>query len=239
MACGTDDDSGSSYTDQTTTPPEATTPDVPDPGKPILSSPANNEVCEEGESLDAERSRVSFSWNAATDTDSYDLRVINLATNEIIDEGGLTATSNVQTLFNDVSYRWYVTSKADGTNATSQSEVWHFYLAGDGQENQVPYSALPLYPSPGAAVDANNGMLELQWEGSDPDVGQTLSYSIYLDTQFENIHNLSVEADEDHSDLEEGSLQINVTTETTYFWRIETSDGQSSSFSQIFSFYVN
>lgn len=238
-ACSTEDDSGSSTATQTTTPPQTSTPDVSDPGKASLSSPANNEVCEEGQAIDAERSQVSFSWNAAADTDSYDLRVINLATNEIIDVAGITTTSNNVTLLNDTSYRWYVTSKADGTNVTNQSEVWHFYLAGDGQENHVPFSAVPLYPSPGAAINASNGSIALQWEGSDPDAQQTLTFSIYVDTQFENIHNLSVEPNEDYIGLEESSLEINVTAETTYFWRIETSDGQSSSFSQVFSFYVN
>ena len=239
LSCSAEDDGSSNNPTQASSSPQSTTPDVPDPGKPALSSPTDNEVCQEGELVDAERSRVNFSWNAAPNTDSYDLRVINLGTNEIIDIGGITTTSNELTLFHDVSYRWYVTAKSDGTAATNQSEVWHFYLAGDGQENQVPFSAVPLYPSPGATVDASSGTLELQWEGSDPDTQQALTYNVYLDTQFENIHNLTLAANEDFINLEEGRLEVEVLNGTTYFWRIETSDGISSSFTQVFSFYVN
>ena len=38
-----------------------------------------------------------------------------------------------------------------------------------------------LSPTSGAALDSNNGSITLSWEGNDPDEGDSLTYTIYLD----------------------------------------------------------
>ena len=225
-----DDDSG------TTTPPvtqqPAPTPQVPTPGKSNLSAPENNEVCYEGEEVDDTNSEVTFSWDASSDTDSYDLVITNQETSQSQTESGITSTSKVVTLATDISYSWKIISKANDTSDITESETWQFYLAGDGQENYAPFPATILSPSSGAAVDSNNGSIILSWEGNDPDEGDSLTYTIYFD-QVDGLQNPIEE------DVSESSLEVSVENGTTYYWRVKTSDGKSSSYTIVYSFIIN
>ena len=233
LSCSAEDDSGTSSPPPTTQQPTPTpTPQVPTPGKSGLSAPENNEVCYEGESVDTSNSEVTFSWEASSDTDSYDLQITNQETNQSQTESGITSTSKDVTLATDVSYSWKIVSKANDTNDTTSSDTWQFYLAGDGQENYAPFPATILSPTSGAAVDDNNGNITLSWEGNDPDEGDSISYTIY----FDEVDGLQDPIEED---VLESSLEVSVESGTTYYWRVKTSDGKSSSFTLVYSFIVN
>jgi len=233
LSCSAEDDSGTSSPPPTSQQPTPTpTPQVPAPGKSGLSAPENNEVCYEGESVDASNSEVTFSWEASSDTDSYDLQITNQETNQSQTESGITSTSKDVTLATDVSYSWKIVSKANDTNDTTSSDTWQFYLAGDGQENYAPFPATILSPTSGAAVDDNNGNITLSWEGNDPDEGDSISYTIY----FDEVDGLQDPIEED---VLESSLEVSVESGTTYYWRVKTSDGTSSSFTLVYSFIVN
>ena len=227
-----DDDSGTTTPPVTQQPAPAPTPQVPSPGKSSLSAPENNEVCYEGEEVDDSNSEVTFSWDASSDTDSYDLVITNQETSQSQTESGITSTSKAVTLATDVSYSWKVVSKANDTSDTTESDTWQFYLAGDGQENYAPFPATILSPTSGAALDANNGSITLSWEGNDPDEGDSLTYTIYLD----EVDGLQDPIEEDSSETE---LEVSVESGTTYYWRVKTSDGKSSSFTLVYSFIVN
>ena len=227
-----DDDSGSTTPPVTQQPTTTPTPQVPTPGKSSLSAPENNEVCYEGEEVDAINSEVAFSWDASTDTDSYDLVITNQETNQSQIESGITSTSKVVTLATDISYSWKIVSKANDTNDTTESDTWQFYLAGDGQENYAPFPATILSPLSGAAVDSNNGSITLSWEGNDPDELDNLTYTVY----FDEIDGLQLPFEEESS---ETSLEISVESGNTYYWRVKTTDGKSSSFTLVYSFFVN
>ena len=227
-----DDDSGSTTPPVTQQPTTTPTPQVPTPGKSSLSAPENNEVCYEGEEVDAINSEVTFSWDASTDTDSYDLVITNQETNQSQIESGITSTSKVVTLATDISYSWKIVSKANDTNDTTESDTWQFYLAGDGQENYAPFPATILSPLSGAAVDSDNGSITLSWEGNDPDEVDNLTYAVY----FDEIDGLQVPIEEESS---ETSLEVSVESGNTYYWRVKTTDGKSSSFTLVYSFFVN
>ena len=227
-----DDDSGTTTPAVTQQAAPAPTPQVPTPGKSSLSAPENNEVCYEGEEVDDSNSEVTFSWDASSDTDSYDLLITNQETSQSQTESGITSTSKAVTLATDVSYSWKVVSKANDTSDTTESDTWQFYLAGDGQENYAPFPATILSPTSGAALDANNGSITLSWEGNDPDEGDSLTYTIYLD----EVDGLQDPIEEDSSETE---LEVSVESGTTYYWRVKTSDGKSSSFTLVYSFIVN
>ena len=227
-----DDDSGTTTPAVTQQPAPAPTPQVPTPGKSNLSAPENHEVCYEGEEVDDSNSEVIFSWDASSDTDSYDLVITNQETSQSQTESGITSTSKAVTLATDVSYSWKVVSKANDTSDTTESDTWQFYLAGDGQENYAPFPATILSPTSGAAVDSNNGGITLSWEGNDPDEGDSLTYTIYLD----EVDGLQDPIEEDSSETE---LEVSVESGTTYYWRVKTSDGKSSSFTLVYSFIVN
>ena len=227
-----DDDSGTTTPPVTQQPTPTPTPQVPAPGKSGLSAPENNEVCYEGEEVDDTNSSVTFSWEASSDTDSYDLQITNQETNQTQTESGITSTSKAVTLATDVSYSWKVASKANDTSDTTDSDTWQFYLAGDGQENYAPFPATIISPTSGAAVDASNGLVTLSWEGNDPDEGDSLTYTIY----FDEVDGLQDPIEED---VLESSLEVSVESGTTYYWRVKTSDGKSSSFTLVYSFIVN
>ena len=233
ISCSAEDsDSGTTTPPVTQQPTTTPTPQVPTPGKSSLSAPENNEVCYEGEEVDPINSEVTFSWDASTDTDSYDLVITNQETNQSQIESGITSTSKVVTLATDISYSWKIVSKANDTNDTTESDTWQFYLAGDGQENYAPFPATILSPLSGAAVDSNNGSITLSWEGNDPDELDNLTYTVY----FDEIDGLQVPFEEESS---ETSLEISVESGNTYYWRVKTTDGKSSSFTLVYSFFVN
>jgi len=235
ISCSAEDDSGTSTPPPTTQQPKPEpAPSVPAPGKSSLSAPENNEVCYEGEAVDASNSAVSFSWDASSDTDSYDLQITNQETNQTQTETGITSTSKAVTLATDVSYSWKVVSKANDTNDTTSSDTWQFYLAGDGQENYAPFPATILSPTSGAAVDASNGLVTLSWEGNDPDEGDSLTYTIY----FDEVDGLQ-DPQTANTNITDTSLEVEVESGTTYYWRVKTSDGTSSSFTLVYSFVVN
>jgi hypothetical protein len=235
ISCSAEDDGETSTPPPTTQQPTPTpTPQVPAPGKSGLSAPENNEICYEGEEVDDTNSSVTFSWEASSDTDSYDLQITNQETNQTQTESGITSTSKAVTLATDVSYSWKVVSKANDTNDTTDSDTWQFYLAGDGQENYAPFPATILSPTSGAAVDANNGSITLSWEGNDPDEGDSLTYTVY----FDEIDGLQ-DPQTANTNITETSLEVEAESGTTYYWRVKTSDGTSSSFTLVYSFIVN
>ena len=235
ISCSAEDDSGTSTPPPTTQQPTPTpTPQVPAPGKSGLSAPENNEVCYEGEAVDASNSEVTFSWEASSDTDSYDLQITNQETSQTKTESGITSTSKAVTLATDVSYSWKVVSKANDTSDTTDSDTWQFYLAGDGQENYAPFPATIFSPTSGAAVDSSNGLVTLSWEGNDPDEGDSLTYTVYFD-EVDGLQNPLTA----NSNITETSLEVEVESGTTYYWRVKTSDGKSSSFTLVYSFIIN
>ena len=229
-----DDNSGTTTPPVTQQPTPSPTPQVPAPGKSGLSAPENNEVCYEGEAVDASNSEVTFSWEASSDTDSYDLQITNQETNQTQTESGITSTSKAVTLATDVSYSWKVVSKANDTSDTTSSDTWQFYLAGDGQENYAPFPATILSPTSGAAVDSSNGLVALSWEGNDPDEGDSLTYTVY----FDEIDGLQ-DPQTANTNITETSLEVEAESGTTYYWRVKTSDGKSSSFTLVYSFIIN
>lgn len=236
LSCSTEDDNQTSSApiSQQPKPTPAPTPTVPSPGKTNLSAPENNQVCYEGEEVDSSSSAVTFKWDASSDTDSYDLQITNQETSVTQTESGITLTSKEVTLATDISYGWKVISKSKDTSETSTSEIWQFYLAGDGQENYAPFPATIVNPSSGASVDASDGKIILSWGGNDPDESDTLTYTIY----FDDIDGLQ-DPSEDNTGISETSLEVSVESGKTYYWRVKTSDEKSSSFTLVYSFFVN
>ena len=232
FSCSAEDDSGSSTPPTTKQPSQE--PQVPVPGKSSLSAPENNEVCYEGEAVNESDSAVNFSWDASSDTDSYDLQITDQESNQTQTELGITSTSKEVTLATDISYSWKVVSKANGTNDSTNSDTWQFYLAGDGQENYAPFPATILSPSSGVSVDASGGKVILSWEGNDPDESDTLTYTVYFDDT-DGLQDPS----SNNTRVSVTSLEVTVESGTTYYWRVKSSDGKSSSFTLVYSFIVN
>lgn len=200
------------------------TPTAKTPGKAVLTSPANNKTCEEVNTS----GQVTFSWNASTDTDKYDLKITNLNTQGVTNQNNITTTSKAVTLTKGIPYSWSITSKNEGTKTTT-SDIWQFYLAGDGVVNYAPFPATAVSPSPGASVARTSGKVTVEWSGSDAD-DDTLTYTLEMDTT-DGIQGTVIA-----EDISASSVEVSVEADTVYYWRVISSDGQNTSTSIVYTF---
>ena len=201
---------------------------VPDPVAATLVFPANNTECNEGDIVSDTQSRVTFQWNAAQNTDSYEVNIRNLNTNNTSKSNSSTNSADI-TIERGVPYEWFVVSKANGTTVTANSDTWKFYNQGPGIENYAPFPAEAVSPGRGASISAN-GPLTLEWSGSDVD-NDLVEFDVYFGT------------DSDPSNLfettSESTSEVTVTSGETYYWRIISRDSQNNtSQSEIFEFLV-
>ena len=151
------------------------------PGKATLVAPANNKTCETGTSVSDTQSTVTFNWNASANTNTYDIQITNLNTTTATNKNGVSSTSTTATLDKGVPYSWRVTSKNTSSTTTTPSDLWKFYLAGDGVVNYAPFPADLKTPASGSTVTLSEGKATFSWDGSDPDSGDTLTYTVYVD----------------------------------------------------------
>ena len=201
------------------------------PAKSTLSAPANNKTCETGTSVSSTQSDVDFTWGVSADTDSYDLKITDLNSNVATNKTGLTTTSTKVTLDKGVPYSWFVTSKSTKSSVTTPSDTWKFYLAGTGVANYAPFPADLKAPSSGSTVKRTDGKVTFTWEGSDPDSGDTLTYTLYVDTTDGKQTPASAQ-----TDLSVLTLDVALDAATTYYWRVKSSDGTNSSYSTVYTF---
>ena len=202
------------------------------PGKSTLTFPANNKTCETGTSVSDTQSEVTFTWGASADTNTYDLRITNLNTSIAINKTGVSTTTTKSTLNKGVPYSWYITSKSTASTTTTKSDAWKFYLAGTGVVNYAPFSADLKTPTSGSTVTRDgDGKVAFTWDGSDPDTGDTLKYTLYVDTT-----DGKQTPETGLSNLTAKTASVALEAATTYYWRVKTSDGINSSYSIVYSF---
>jgi len=202
------------------------------PGTAILEFPLKNSECSTGEVINETTSRVEFKWEKASDTDTYELKVINLNTNikQTISTALLSAKLSLE---KGVPYSWSVATKNSQVNQKTESEAWLFYNAG-AQTTYAPFPAAILEPSSGSTTskDINNEVL-LDWSGADVD-NDISEYTVYF--------SLTNPPETVMATLEEGKLtetKVSVTSNTVYFWRVVTLDDEgNTSESGIYEFKV-
>lgn len=193
------------------------------PGKSALTAPANNAPCEDVNTA----GQITFQWNAAANAETYDLKITDLNTNASNSHSGITSTSKAVTLNRGIPYSWQVTAKNKGTTNTA-SDIWRFYLAGDGVVNYAPFPAAALTPTPGSTVTPTEGKVTISWESGDAD-GDALTYTLYADAvdgaQSPVATNVSAT-----------SFALSVQAATVYYWRVVASDGSNTSTSILYTF---
>ncbi len=224
ISCGGDGGDGG---DGNVDPPPPTPP-----GSVSLTAPANGKVCETGTSTSDTKSNVDFSWQASSNTTSYDLQVTNLNSSVAINKTGLTTINATVELDKGQPYIWKVISKNTSTTQTGTSSSWKFYLAGQGIKNYAPFPADLKAPASGSTVSrSSEGKVTFTWEGSDPDQGDELKYTLYVDKTDGKQSPAS-----DLTNITEKTVDVALDAGTLYYWRVKTSDGTNSSFSMVYSF---
>ena len=193
------------------------------PGAPTLASPTNNKNCEVGTPVDALTSLVTFNWSATPETDTYNLTYTNLANNTTKTKTGINSNTTKILLFKGNPYAWSVKS-INSNSRRNSSGTWKFYLKGNPVLTKVPLAAVLKTPS------TSGGKTTLTWTGSDPNVGDILTYSLYLDKVDGKQSPVS-------TGLTSASKEVTLDSGVTYYWRIKTTDQtNNSSFSIVKTF---
>ena len=210
-------------------------PVVPiNPSAPTLISPANDETCLDGTSINDSQSNVDFRWSSAANALSYELVVTNLLTQS---SQTYPATSNQTTvaLTKAEPYNWSVKSIGEVGSIPSQSTQWKFYLAGDAVVNFAPFPSELISPQSGANVTPDiNNLIKLQWNASDVD-GDLAQFEVYLDKNDATtiIKTIAYQTEEE-------SIEIDVENGSTYYWKIIAIDNnQNQSSSGVYAFRTN
>ena len=195
-----------------------------------LIFPENNQECNEGISLNATQSQVTFQWNTSANTTTYDLVIKNLDTDATTTISSLNNAATV-TINKATPYSWYVVSKSDLTPETAQSETWKFYNAGDATQNYAPFPAELVGPTMGANLTGIT-TITLEWLGSDVDNDIT-GYDVYFDT-------VSPPTTQVGTDQTQMTNNVSVSAGNTYYWKIITKDAEgNNSESPVFEFRVD
>ena len=210
-------------------------PVVPiNPSAPTLISPANDETCLDGTSINDSQSNVDFRWSSAANALSYELVVTDLLTQS---SQTYPATSNQTTvaLTKAEPYNWSVKSIGEVGSVPSQSIQWKFYLAGDAVVNFAPFPSELISPQSGANVTPDiNNLIKLQWNASDVD-GDLAQFEVYLDKNDATtiIKTIAYQTEEE-------SIEIDVENGSTYYWKIIAIDtNQNQSSSGVYAFRTN
>ncbi len=203
-------------------------------GELNLASPLDSSTCE-GVSTSSTECEVTLNWEPTSDNDSYTLTVTNLETNKVVlIQNNIATTSYKITLDKQVPFSWKVTATDNTTKEMSnKSSIWKFYAsAGESVANYAPFPADIVAPIQDKLVTSVDGKITLKWSGADTD-SDTLKYTVYIDqvdgkqTPVAELTNLT-------------ATQASVTVNSgMYYWRVKSTDGNSSSFSQVVSFTVN
>lgn len=146
------------------------------PGKAQLVYPTQNEICSTGTVLNDQQTKITFTWSAPAAAESYTLVLKNLL-NNTEEKMEVIGTSIMLTLHRNTPYSWHIIANSSKVTQTSTSEIWKFYVSGNGITNYAPFPAELTSPKYGEDVLGSN--VSLTWKGTDPD-NDIVSYDVYL-----------------------------------------------------------
>jgi hypothetical protein len=201
------------------------------PGKAVLLTPTQNEVCTTGTILSATQSTVRFSWSPTGHTASYEVVFKNLLTSAILTQK-TTSTGIDITLDRNTPYSWHIVSLSSTTAETTDSDTWKFYNAGPGTVTYAPFPAEAVSPLFGTELVATTTTVNLSWKGSSVGPAATLTYDVYLGTTKTPVLQKGNSSDSFLNN-------VSVSSGKTYYWRVITKDAiGNSSDSGLFRFLV-
>lgn len=205
---------------------------IQNPGDVTLLTPLNNELCENGFDISELLSTVTFTWEVSENTTNYDIVIINLENGQEYQTTNILTNSIEQNLTKGFPYSWRVNSNNDESSLNGLSSTWKFFLSSDGITNYSPFPAELIYPQNEQFIESGVETIELNWLGSDID-NDDLIYTLYID----NVNGLQDPLDE-YIAITNDQINFNIEPNKTYFWRIKTSDGENSSYSQVYNFHT-
>ena len=188
---------------------------IPPPEAVVLIGPENNNSCTTALPINDAQSQVTFDWQLALNSNSYQLVIQDLTTgSETVEVTFRVSESTV--LKRGRPYSWWVISKSERIEKVAKSEVWSFYLEGIQEESHLPFPAKLISPNINEQVSLENGEFTFRWEGLDLD-GDIASYDFYLGEAPESLTLNS-------SRLTNPFVSIALESDTYYYWKIYTRD---------------
>lgn len=186
----------------------------------LLVFPEENSECTTGVDIGEETSRVEFRWDLADNTETYELRVTNIATGTV--QTIVSASNSAQLpLAKGEQFSWLVRSRNSEVEQTVSSEEWYFYNSGS-RTTFAPFPAAIISPASSDNVfkDINNEV-ELSWSASDLD-NDIASYEVYFSVEIPTIDLIR--------ELSSAvtSINVSVTSDTVYYWRVVVIDDEGN-----------
>lgn len=199
------------------------------PSVPTLVEPSDKALCISNS--------VILNWKASTDSQNDAITYqVQVATDnqfsQVVSTGNPTSASYSVTLDKGKAYYWRVKA-TDSKNASSEySSTFSFYTEGTAATNHLPF--MPQLVSPLQDASINSTTANLEWNASDVDTSDLLTYDIYWGTDKSNLQNSKLGQTTKTSQL------TSLSSSTTYYWKVVVKDGKGGeTIGQIWSFKTN
>lgn len=216
---------GSGGGDDPVTPPVVNTA----PTVPVLSLPADNKLC-----LD---NNVSFQWNASTDEQKdaivYQIQIAkDNAFSQIVSTlDNSSLSTSALALDKNTAYYWRVKATDSKGLSSAYSSTFKFYTAGVAVVNHLPFA--PALISPEMNVALSTTTASLQWNASDVDTADVLTYDVYFGTANPPTEKVS-------DSKSEKTVDVTIEPGKQYYWRVTVKDDKGGeTVGQVWKFKTN
>lgn len=198
------------------------------PTVPTLTSPSNSSLCISNVLI--------FNWNASTDAQNDAITYqIQIATDNqfasIIKSETVNTNSYSVTLDKGKAFYWRVKA-VDSKNASSDfSSTFSLYTEASAVSNHLPFMPQLIKPTMDSSVGTT---VDLEWNASDVDAGDVLSYDVFWGTDKANLSSSKTNISTKTSQL------TGLQSATTYYWKVVVKDNKGGeTLGQIWSFKTN
>lgn len=185
------------------------------PTAPSLILPENNKLCLSN--------TLYFQWNASKDAENesvtYEIQVSQSSGfnpfEKIIEK--ISDLNYTMALQKGITYYWRIKATDSKGAVSNYSETYKFYTAGKAIVNHLPFAPDVVNPKNNTVL--NTSSVKLEWNASDIDTKDVLSYDVYFDTNNPPTKLIS-------SNSSQKTVQVYVSYGSVYYWRVVVKDGK-------------
>lgn len=198
------------------------------PSIPNLIAPTNGKVCIDN--------TVTFEWETATDPEkdaiTYQIEIAkdNLFTQLVKSVESATISQNIA-LEKGITYYWRVKATDSKKLSSKYSSTFNFYTETLVTANHLPNLPTLVLPTLGASLNA--GTATLQWNATDSDANDILTYDVYFG--LDNPPTVKVVDNKTNT-----SVDVQTVALKRYYWKVVAKDNKGGqTIGQIWNFKTN